>query len=293
MKLNFNIASLFVFTLLLFSCSGGGSNSQKEPTSEELAEAKTIHDIDKLLEDLPSPSEIPFTLRSINAEFNERLINSLDSVDKYKGDRDKMAMNIGVFASDISYLAAYGREDDCISYINVAHDLAEIMGDSTIYDKAYLDSFKGHIKDQNKEEISKLLNTLFLKTSVQMEEDHHLTMAGLALTGSLIEGLYQAVVTIEEFPETKANDKLLEPLVRLVLDQEQTLQDVKKVLRDLPYDDTISKMVVYMTVLDELYKGDLKEVEEKMSSDPNFTLTKSMMEDITYEVKKIRESIVE
>ncbi len=260
-------------------------------SKEELAEEKTIHDLEKLMEDLPDPSLVPFTLKSIGAEFDKAHINSLDNIDSYKSNRDKMALNMGVFASDISYLAAYGHEEDCIDYLRASHGMAEFLGDSAIYNENDLEEFRGHITAQNEDEISRILGRLFLETSVKMEEDHHLTMAGLALTGSFVEGLYQAVITLETYPDTEENQKLLEPLVKIVLGEEQALLDIIEVLNDLPFDDTIAEMITELSILDRLYKGDLKEIEEKMENDPDFTLTKSAMRDITLEVKGIRKRI--
>lgn len=285
-----------LFTLLLAivflaNCSSSTGNEEGK-SKEELAEEKTIHDIEKLLSDMPPPSLVPFTLKSIGAKFDKAHINSLDKMEEYKSNRDKMALNMGVYASDISYLAAYGHEEDCISYLETSHSMAEFLGDSAIYDKSHLDEFRGHVKNGNQEEISKLLGKLFMETSIQMEEDHHLTMAGLALTGSFVEGLYQAVITLEAYDDSDASKKLLEPLVKIVLDEEEALLDILQVLDDLPFDDTIAEMIAQLTLLDRLYKGDLKEIEEKMKSDENFILSKDMMRDITLEAKRIRAGIV-
>lgn len=284
---------VILLTILCISSCSTGSTTKNEQSAEDLAEQKTIHDIDELLGDLPPPSLVPFTLKKINAEFSRDLINSIEGIERYKGNNDKMSLNMGVYASDISYLAAYGHEEDCIDYLKASHSLAEYLGDSAIYDEEQLAKFRGHIKDQNETEISSLLSKLFLKTSVQMEEDHHLTMAGLALTGSFVEGLYQAVITIETFPDTKANQKLLEPLVKIVMGEEEALADIIKVLNDLPFDDTIADMITELSILDRLYKGDLQEIKESMEADPDYILTRDVMRDINLEVKRIRKSIVE
>ncbi|SMD38599.1 hypothetical protein SAMN04488029_3825 [Reichenbachiella faecimaris] len=289
----FTILIVVVFT---YSC-GSGSNSEDRKNIDQMladkAETKTIHDIDQLLKDLPTPSLVPFTLKSVNAGFDNDLINNLDNVEKYKGNSDKMAMNMGVFASDVSYLAAYGLEDQCLNYLKMSHNMAKVLGDSTIYDDTHLENWMGHIKNQNQQEISKLLSELFITTSIQMEEGHHLNMAGLALAGSFIEGLYQAVVTIDKYSPTEKNEELLRPLVKVVLDQEPALKEVIQVLNDLPNDDAISTIVTELQILDILFKGGLKEIDEKMKADPNFKIKKHMLVDIDLEIKRIRQWIVE
>ncbi|MEQ6166062.1 hypothetical protein AAOE16_02615 [Ekhidna sp. MALMAid0563] len=293
MKSPSKILTLIALISFLTSCTSSSSSGENEKSKEELAEEKTIHDLEKLMEDLPDPSLVPFTLKSIGADFDKEHINSLERIESYKSNRDKMALNMGVYASDISYLAAYGHEEDCIDYLRASHGMAEFLGDSAIYNEDDLNEFRGHIANQNEEEIAKILGKLFLETSVKMEEDHHLTMAGLALTGSFVEGLYQAVITIETYPNTPENERLLEPLVKIVLEEEQALLDIIEVLNDLPFDDTIADMITELSILDRLYKGDLQEIEEKMQSDPDFVLTKDVMRDITLEVKRIRERITE
>ena len=124
--------------------------------------------------------------------------------------------------------------------------MAESLGESAIYDQTHLDEFRGHVSDGNEEEVSRILSKLFMETSVQMEEDHHLTMAGLALTGSYIEGLYQAVITLEKYDNSEDSQRLLEPLVKIVLDEEEALLDIIQVLNDLPFDDTIGSLLTQL-----------------------------------------------
>lgn len=293
MQLPNRIISLCLVALVAASCTNTSSNSgTDEKSAEQLAEEKIIHDIDKLMKDLPPPSLVPFTLKSIGASFDQGHINSIENFEKYKNDKDKLSLNMGVYASDINYLAAYGKEEACINYLSTSHQIAEILGDTAIYSQADLDAFRGHIASQNEEEIANIISELFVQTSVQMEEDHHLTMAGLALTGSFIEGLYQAALTLETYPNTPENNKLLEPLVKIVLGEEKALLDVLEVLKDLPFDNTTKRMIIELQILDRLYKTDLKEIEAQMKEDPNFVLTKSSMRDITMEIKRIRNEII-
>ena len=282
-----------ILAVLVFAACTNSSSSSNEKSREELVEEKTIHDIDKLLEDMPPPSLVPFTLKSIGAPFDINHINSLSNLDGYKGNVDKLALNMGVYASDISYLAAYGMEDQCLSYLETAHTMAEILGDSAIYDQGHLDEFRGHVSSGNEEEIAALLSKLFMETSVQMEQDHHLTMAGLALTGSFVEGLYQAVITLENYDNSEESQRLLEPLVRIVLDEEQALRDIIQVLDDLPFDEMIAEIKIELSILDRLYQGDLQEVETELANNPEYIVSKEVMRDITLEVKRIRSSIVE
>ncbi len=289
MKRTLRLSSILLVMSILTGCS---SSSSKGKTYAELEEEKTIHDIDQLLKDLPPPSLVPFTLKSIDAKFDKEHINSLGKFENYEGNADKMALNLGVYASDIIYLAAYGHEDECISYLETAHAIAEKLGDSTIYDQSHLDEFRRLIKNGDKKEISKLLAKLFMETSIKMEESHYLSIAGLALTGSFVEGLYQAVITLETYDDSKESKKLLEPLVKIIIGEKNALRDIIQVLDDLPFDDVIAEMMIELKTLDELYNGDLKDIKLKMTEDSEFIVSKDLMKDISAEVKRIRALIV-
>jgi len=278
---------------MISACTTTTSNKNNSPSEADQAEQQVIHDIEKLMADFPEPSLVPFTLKSIGAPFKDQLIHTLEKIDSYKDNTDKMALNMGVYASDISYLAAFGIEDKCIEYLRAAHSMAKFLGDSAIYNESDINEFRGHIASGNQKQISNILSKLFLETSVKMEEDHHLTMAGLALTGSFIEGLYHAVITLEQYPNTAENKKMLAPLVKIVLGEEQALLDLIQVLDDLPFDDTIADMMTELSILDRLYKGDLQQVEENIAKDPDYLPSKDVMRDITLEVKRIRGRITE
>lgn len=282
-----NLLVLFLAIGILSACT--------PKKSGESNEEKVIHDIDKLLEDLPDPSSIPFAMKSIGAEFGDSLINPLSNIAKYQGDVDKLAMNMGVYASDVSYLAAYEQSALTMEYVKACHQIGETLGDSAIYKQDLLDNIEASLG--NEEELAKLLRGMIVETSIQLEKDHHLSMAALALTGGFVEELYQAVNVIENYHQanmTADEEKAkVEPLVKLVLAQEQPLLDLIALLKDIPHDDTILEMITLMNILDKLYKGELATIQEKMDADPNFVVDRDLMFGVTLEIERIRAGIVE
>jgi predicted Zn-dependent protease with MMP-like domain len=105
------------------------------------------------------------------------------------------------------------------------------------------------------------------------------------------------VKVIETYPtdilDEDIRNLILEPLVKVVLDQKKPLLDVIALLKDIPQDDIISTMIAELNILRILYEGDLAEVEKKISENTgDFILTQDMLLDITTEVKRIRTDIV-
>src|SRR4051812_41404805 len=97
----------FVLTLaagaLLWSC-GGSSNKDTNAEDFKNAEESLKDQIQDLVYNIPSPSEIPYLLEATGAEFNQSLINDRKKADTYASRSDKAALNLGVYAADIGYL---------------------------------------------------------------------------------------------------------------------------------------------------------------------------------------------
>ncbi len=286
-----NILLLASALLITFACS---PKKAATDTTEDSAEAKIIHDIDKLLADLPNPADIPSTLKAIEADFGDSLVNSLDNLSKYMGDEDKLALNMGVYAADVSYLAVYHKGDKTMDYVRMCHQIGEILGDSAIFKQDLLDHIEASLDDET--QLSNYLRGMIVETSIQLEKDHHLSMAALALTGSFIEELYQAVNVIENYHRadmTKEQEKAkVEPLVKLVLAQEQPLLDLIQLLNDIPQDDTIRRLLIHLDILDRMYKGELAIIEEKLKEDPAFIVDRDIMYAATLEIERIRADII-
>ena len=100
------ILSAFIMAGLA-SC--GSSSSDKEKNSEDFKEAQESlkEQVQHVIYNIPSPSEIPYLLQSTGAEFNQGLVNSKAKVDSYVTHNDKAALNLGVYSADIGYLASY------------------------------------------------------------------------------------------------------------------------------------------------------------------------------------------
>ena len=273
---------------LLSSCNTQKSNKQEEQ------DQKVIHDIDKLLEDLPDPSAVAFTLKRVQAEFADSLVNSKENLSNYLGDIDKLSINMGVYAADVNYLACYGQKDLTMDYAKLCHTIGETLGDSAIFTSELLSEIESSLNDEEK--LAHLLRTMIVQTSVTLEKDHHLSMAALALAGTYIEEMYHAVNIIDNYhDEGLSKDELklkIEPLVRLVLDQEKPLIDLIALLKDIPHDDFILNLLTQLNILDRLYQGELAAIEEKMNADETYVLNRDHMYGITLEIERIREEII-
>lgn len=284
------------FLSTMISCGGGSSKPSADDVAFEEAEKKIVTDMDQVIKDLPSPTEVPYLLQATGADFNKDIINSLERLPKYLTNEDESALNLGIYATDMGYLISYKQLETATDYLESSQKLAESLGVASVFSVATVEKFQSNL--DNPDSLNKILNQSILDVEDRLESADRVSVAALVLAGSFIEGLYLAIEVIETYPkdvlDADTRNLILEPLVKVVLDQEKPLLDVIGLMKDLPDDDIINHMINELEILRVLYETDLADVQEKIASNTgDFVLTESTLSGIRSEVKRIRTDIVE
>ena len=211
-----------IVALALGSC---GPAAKQDDKSEEFKQAQeSLKDqIQDVVYNIPSPSEIPYLLQATGADFNQSLINDNKKSDKYATLNDKAALNLGVYAADIGYLSSYDKTQEAIEYLGAAKALADNLGVIGSFDPEILKRFEANIS--NKDSLAALINQSIQKTDKYLKDDSRNKLAALMVTGSFVEGLSISTGLIKTYPKNLLpNDQrnlILTPLVRVILEQEK------------------------------------------------------------------------
>ncbi|MEQ9306884.1 MAG: hypothetical protein RJQ14_23415, partial [Marinoscillum sp.] len=147
-SLRFTLNSLLIgfLGLLLVSCGGSSSKeTSAEDVAYEEAEKKIVTDMDKVIHDLPSPTEVPYLLQATGADFNSDIINSLDGLPKYLTNEDESALNLGIYATDMGYLISYKQLETATDYLESAQKLAESLGVASVFSVATIEKFQNNL----------------------------------------------------------------------------------------------------------------------------------------------------
>jgi hypothetical protein len=289
----FLISALVTFGLS--SC--GSSSSDKVNNSDEFKQAQedTLKQrIEEVVYNIPSPTEIPYTLQATGADFNESLLNPRTKVDQYASTHDKAAMNLGVYAADIGYLASYDKTQEAIDYLNSAKTLAENLGVIGAFDVAVLQKFEANIS--NKDSLARLLDTTIKKTGDFLKDDNRNKLSALVVAGSFVEGLYISTGLIKTYPknllpEDKRNE-VLTPLMRVILQQKKSVSELSKMLGAVEQSAPVTNLSADLKQLEAAYAA--LNIEEKIANNQgSLVLTDKNLQDITNIVEKMRKNITE
>lgn len=280
-------------SLILWSC---GSSSNKEENSKdfEAAEESLKDQIQDVVYNIPSPSEIPYLLEATGAEFNQSLINDRKKADSYITKSDKAALNLGVYAADIGYLSSYEKTQEAIDYLNTAKSLADGLGVVGSFDVEILKQFESNIG--NKDSLAALLNRMVQKTDSYLKDDSRNKLAALMVTGSFVEGLYISTGLIKSYPKNLLADDqrnlVLTPLMRVILQQEESVDELLKMLATVESNETVAAITADLTSLQASYRA-LNIEEQIKNNKANLVLSDKNLGDITNIVEKLRKSITD
>lgn len=289
------LSSLIVVMLIAFGLwSCGSSSKEGENNSDEFkqAEESLEEQIQDVVYNIPSPTEIPYLLEATGAEFNQSLINDRTKADQYATRNDKAALNLGVYAADIGYLSSYNKTQEAIDYLNACKTMADNLGIIGTFDVEVLKRFESNIG--NKDSLAALLNRSIQQSEGYLKDDSRNKLAALILTGSFIEGLYISTGLIKSYPKDLLSDDtrnlVLTPLMRVIIEQEKSVDELLKMLSTVDQTEPVSSIVADLTALQANYRA-LNIDEQIKNNRANMVLTDKNLIEITNVVERLRNSI--
>lgn len=288
----FCLSAFVAFT----AASCGSSSSDKDKNAKEFSEAdqNLKQQIEEVVYNIPSPSEIPYLLQATGAEFNQSLLSDRSKVDQYAARTDKAALNLGVYAADIGYLSSYDKSQEAIDYLGACKILADNLNIIGSFDVEVLKKFESNIS--NKDSLTHLLDQTIQKTEGFLKDDNRNKLSSLIVTGSFIEGLYISTGVIKSYPKNILPDDkrnlVLTPLMRVVLEQKKSVGELLKMLSAVEQTEPITAIVAELINLEKAYNA--LNIEEQIKNNrADLVLTDKNLEEITKTVEKLRKGITE
>lgn len=283
---------IILFAVGLASCSASKEDKTKESDEFNEANEDLKQQIEDVVYDIPSPSEIPYLLQATGAEYNESLINSRNKVDEYLARTDKAALNLGVYAADIGYLSSYDKTQEAIDYLTACKTLADNLGLIGSFDADVIRRFEANIS--NKDSLTRLLDRTIKQTENYLNDDNRNKLSSLVITGSFIEGLYISTGLIKSYPkDILPNDQrnlVLTPIMRIVLEQKKSVSDLLKMLSAVDQTEPVTAIVKDLQELEKTYQA--LNIEEQIKNNrADLILTDANLTGITTIVERLRKGI--
>ena len=287
-----NAAALLV-AMLLVAC-GSGNQTEKTASSEfDQVKEKVAIDFKKIMEDLPPPSKVPYLLLEASSNFDPDFVHTTDSIEKYQSSFESAAFNLGIYSSDIAYLVSHDATDKAIDMMGECQKLAGAVGLSHVIDYELVARFERNI--ENRDSVAAITDEVMEKSGEKLVELDHLDGFVLLLAGKWIEGLYLANSIVQSYPEDMPDEErvgLMTPLLKIVLDQEESLDRILGIIDSMPESENLKTAKANLEEIKKNY-GALEEVDTAIHGfTDTYVLRPSAISEFAAVVKKIRSQII-
>jgi len=282
---------------LLSSCGGTSTSEANQEASEkefDAAEKELKSQIEEVVYDIPSPSEVPGLLQATGAEFNASLVNDLNKVDSYLSGNDKAALNLGVYSTDVGYLISYDKVQDALNFMSTSKKLAEELGLAGNFEQSLVKRFENNLSNQDS--LTILLDETINNSSDYLKQTNRDRLAALILTGSLVEGLYISCQLITTYPKdilpAEARNAVLLHLIRVILQQEKSVGEVLKMLKTIEQSQPVAALTESFQKLENNYKK-LNIADKIANNQGDLVINDETLKDIANTSIELRKSITD
>lgn len=270
--------SLILFTFLLFIVWGCASDRGKKGSKsdsalsdefnagvdEELVEK--INTAKKIFYSLPSPLETAMLLKSAGAAYQEDLLNPIPNTSKYNTNL-KMALNLGIYTTDLSYASLFEQNQATLNYIDAAKKMADGLEILDAIDAQTIQRLQANIN--NREVIIDIISETLLNSTSFLEDRGLQSTSSVVLVGGWIEGLYIGTSLVPNDA-----DLLKNKLVERIVDQKLSLNIIVSLLESNKENSDVQTVMEDINKLKEIYnKISIEQSEITAVEDPNTNVT--------------------
>ncbi len=270
-------ASFAVVVFLTFLTMGCASDKSRQGTgeidldsaeiNEELRE--NIQSAKQIFYSMPSPLETAMLIKSAGASYNEDLLNPVENSANYTTNK-KMALNLGIYTTDLSFASLFDQTQTSIRYMNAAKAMAEGLGILDAIDQSTVERLEENVN--NRDVIMNIVSETFMSSSSFLKENERSALASIVLVGGWIEGLYIAGNLVEGAPIE--DNKLVERIV----DQKLSFDIVMNLLNENRDHPDVSSLIPQITDLKESFdkiKITTSKIEVVPDEESNVTVLRS------------------
>jgi len=264
-------------------------SSLDQNTQEKFQTAKRI------FYSLPSPVETARILQNAGATYHEEILNPIDNSNGYITNLS-MALNLGIYTTDLSYASLFDQTQITLNYIEVAKKMADGLNILDAINETTIQSLEDNIN--NRQKIIDIISETLLNSSSYLSEKGLESTATIILVGGWVEGLYIATSLVGE--ESIEENELVQRIVDQKLSVEFMVSLLQEATDDPDAQSVLKDIKVLKTIFDkiEITQGENTAVTNPetnvttLKSNSSNNLTKEVYEELAAKVNEIRNSYI-
>jgi|GEM_PF-3821904 len=279
------MASVIVIPELSFN-EYGKPNITEDKARFEKSRERLSSEIDQLIADLPSPTEIPYLLAVAGVDYDSTLVNDLylSNISGYNTS-EKAAVNLGAYSVDVGYLISYNQSKEVLKYIEGMKILAERFDFESAFNNS--DLIYGVNENIDKKELLKDIYSGKLQETNEILNSQFDSKVIIYFTyGQLIESLYIVTSIANEYPEDLPQELrqiALKPYINILADQKII---AKSLMNLIDLTDNSREFETLKSTVDAIYI-DLDSIEVSINSGRTLSIA-----NFSSKIRKLRSEII-
>lgn len=247
-----SVLCLVFLVFILGGCASdkdrkGTSNDQSDDFNTELDQdvMEKLNTAKRIFYSLPSPLETALLIKNAGATFNQALLNPVSNTSKYNTNLE-MALNLGIYSTDLSYASLFDQTQATLNYINAAKKMADGLEILDAIDEQTIQRLEENIN--NRDVIIDIISETLLNSTSFLEDRGLQATASMILVGGWVEGLHIATNLVQPNADLAKNK-----LVERIVDQKLSLNIVTSLLENNAENVEIQSLMKDVQALQAIY----------------------------------------
>jgi hypothetical protein len=190
------VFSELFFSLIFIGCILGACNYTSEPENNEeiwpneYSDNKVLTSTREVFYTLPSPVTTAELIIQSGVAFDSRILNPVRNVFYYETTQS-MALNLGLYTVDLSYVCLHNQQQLSIEYLNAVKTLADGLGLLQLLSRDDIIALEEGLFDRDS--LKLMVENLFFSSGDFLNDNNRPELALLVQVGSWVEGIYLAM----------------------------------------------------------------------------------------------------
>jgi len=268
----FKLLFLSSITVVMFSCND--STPPAENIIDDSTSTGEVAELQKNIIKIPSPIELFSFIYDANAKFKKENLNSSNNRTKYLSNQKK-AINLGIYASDLSYCTVFKQNKETFSYFSITKKIADDLGLTKGFDERIVKRIDQNMN--NSDSLYQISNDSYSTAVRFLEQQGQGNLLPLMITGAWIESVNIAIKSIDKF---NPNNEI----VIRISDQGLLLENLLEMYKSLGVND--KEPDIYNKLIN------LQQSFDKLYDNTDKAITKRQFEEISSKIKAIRAELI-
>ncbi len=214
------IFTAFSFFLVILSGCGGEKTAEEELKEEKKKEntsnntaisSEVINDIVKAI---PSPLEISFLIKDLDIKYDKGILNLTENAKKYNSQH-QLALNLGVYSTDLGYTNIYEQTKDAFDYLQAVSEMAKALNVEKFFDFETIKKLAS--ARSNLDTLLTITTTNLDNINEHLQQKNRPDLTILIITGGWLESLYLTCEVAKKSPNEILKTRIGEQ--KLILEQ--------------------------------------------------------------------------